>query len=100
MATDTDFRQQAIAALDKSRAYAPNTPARLALLSEATVLALLALDTPPAPTVAQVFPDAPPADEPGDDAPPAPAKRSRKRKAPAAKPDADDAEADDAGADQ
>ncbi|AYN58533.1 hypothetical protein HOU70_gp52 [Arthrobacter phage Liebe] len=98
MATDNDFRQQAIAALDKSRAYAPNTPARLALLSEATVLALLALDAPAPVQPEIVFPEPPfPVGPVADDAPPAPATRSRKRKAPAAKPDAEadaDAEAD------
>lgn len=82
--TNAEYRQQAVDALDKARAYAVNSPARQTLLAEAQVLALLALDAPQPVTVTQVFPEAQPAD-----ATPAPAPKRRTRKSPAAKPAAD-----------
>lgn len=93
MATDSaQFRQEALSALDKARAYAVNSPARQVLLAEAQVLATLALDAPQPVNVTQVFPDAPAAEDTADDTP-APARTRRTRKAAPAKPaDAEAAE--------
>lgn len=91
--TNADYRQQAIDALDKARAYAINSPARAVRLAEAQVLALLALDAPQPPKADVVFPEAPAAEDTADDTP-APARKRRTRKSAPAKPEADaDAEA-------